>query len=89
MYWDHMNGWGWTMMTFWSLVWVGFLGVVLWATLHWLRAGPADATFGSRSRRSPAELLDERLARGEIDIDEYERRRAALSHSRNRPSDDT
>src|SRR5919197_1828584 len=89
MYWDHMNGWGWTMMTVWSLVWVGFLGVIVWATVHWVRTGSADAAVESRSGRSPAELLDERLARGEIDVDEYERRRAALSHGTNRPPDDT
>ena len=26
MYWDHMTGWGWGMMVFWSLIWIALLG---------------------------------------------------------------
>jgi putative membrane protein len=79
MYWDHMNGWGWTMMVLWSLIWIGFLGVVAWVAVQWARGGPATSAGGRPpTGKTARELLDERLARGEIDLDEYQRRREAL-----------
>lgn len=75
VYSDHMNGWGWAMMLVWSLVLIGFLGVAAWVTVHWTRGGMQAAQPPARTAR---ELLDERFARGEIDLDEYQRRRAAL-----------
>ena len=77
MYWDHMTGWGWLMMVLWSLLWIGLLGVLFWAVVQWARGGSASAP----SRHPPAgarEILDERLARGEISVDEYHRLRGAL-----------
>jgi uncharacterized membrane protein len=80
MYWDHMNGWGWTMMVLWSLMWIGFLGLLFWAVVEWTRRG-ADGTAGPEPKaKTPRELLDERLAAGEIEIDEYQARREALEH---------
>jgi len=79
MYWDHMNGWGWTMMLAWSLLGIGFLAVLGWAAAHWARREPP--------RQSPPQtktargLLDERLANGDIDVDEYQRRREALEQA--------
>ena len=78
MYWDHMNGWGWLMMVLWLLVWVGFLGVVAWAGLTWIRGGSAARPSASRPDDAARNLLDQRLASGEIDVDEYRRRRSAL-----------
>jgi putative membrane protein len=79
MYWDHMNGWGWAMMIVWSLVWVGFLGLIAWAIVGWARRSPqAPAREQPPAAKTARELLDECLARGEIDPDEYQRRRAAL-----------
>jgi putative membrane protein len=78
MYWDHMNGWGWTMMVVWSLVWIGFLGVVAWVAVRWARSGPPGSASEQRSTMTAREVLDERLARGDIDLDEYQRRRQAL-----------
>jgi len=64
----HNMGWGWAiLMTIASLAILGLLaGVVLTAV---------------RDRRSasPHEILDRRLAAGEIDPDEYGRARAAMS----------
>jgi putative membrane protein len=78
MYWDHMNGWGWTMMILWSMIWIGFLGVVGYAVINWARGGSHTPDRGASADKTARELLDERLARGEIDTDEYQRRRAAL-----------
>ena len=81
MYWDHMTGWGWTMMLLWAILLVVLVAGVIWAMLASSRpAGPAYERQAS-SPPSARELLDERLARGEIDTDEYEQRRRALEGS--------
>ena len=68
-----MSGWGASMMVLWTVIWLGALGLLAWAIVQWTRRTPDGGT--SKSAR---ELLDERLATGEIDIDEYRRRRAAM-----------
>lgn len=75
-----MNGWGWAMMVFWSLVWIGFLVVVGWVAVQWARSSqsPRVQPPSVGTQTSARALLDERLARGEIDVDEYRSRRAAL-----------
>src|SRR5919109_793196 len=72
MYWDHMDGWAWMMMLIWSLVWIGLVAVGVWAILQWARRDPHAQSPHPRTAR---DLLDERLAAGEIDLDEYQRRR--------------
>ena len=81
MYWDHMNGWGWLMMALWLVVWIGFFGIVAWAAVTWIRGGPSAPPSTSSSDDSARRLLDQRLASGEIDVDEYRRRRSALESS--------
>lgn len=74
---NHMNGWGWTMMILWTVLWIGFLAAVAWAIVQWVRGG-TPVSGSSPSSKTARELLDERLARGELDLDEYERRRRAI-----------
>ena len=73
-----MSGWGWMMMVFWSLIWIGFLGLIAWFAVHWTRTSSKAASLSQPTAKTARELLDERLARGEIDLDEYERRSDAL-----------
>jgi len=68
-------------MVFWSLIWIGFLGVLVWTAIQWARGGAHDPDAAARPAKTARQLLDERLAAGEIDIDEYQRRRAALEQS--------
>ncbi|WP_433505513.1 SHOCT domain-containing protein [Pseudonocardia halophobica] len=75
---DHMSGWGYTLMTlssvaFWGLL---ILGIVV---LVRLTRNPRDAGPAYEPRPTPEQLLAERYARGEIDDDEYHRRRTALA----------
>lgn len=63
-----MMGLGWLWML---LVLAIVVGVIVWAIA---RLSPSDRGTGDQARR----LLDERYARGEIDDDEYARRRDAL-----------
>ncbi len=75
MFWYGDGGWA-----FWQvgLMWVGMLA--FWGLLVW--AIYAIATSGRVARddsQQPARILDERLARGEIDADEYGRVKALLA----------
>ena len=53
------------------LIWLVLILAIVWA-IGRLRPGR------ERSERSSRDLLDERFARGEIDEEEYHKRRAAL-----------
>jgi putative membrane protein len=79
-----MSGWGWLLMTlgmlgFWTLV-----AVLALALLR--RPGQSDQQRqpGQQPRLNPEEVLAERLARGEIDPDEYRHRLQTLQETTNR-----
>jgi putative membrane protein len=75
-YYGHMSGWGMglgfgMMILFWGALLVGAVVVVRWL----VEQGQATG------RKSDAlETLKQRLARGEIDIDDYEARRKVLEN---------
>ena len=86
-------GWaGWLVMT---LTMIAFWGLLLVAAVAIWRAGDRGAGRGGADRdragpggdtpapgRAPGQLLDERFARGEIDEEEYLRRRDVLGSAR-------
>jgi putative membrane protein len=79
-HWDgHMTPWAWTgMLLVWALIVLAI--VFLWRTLaagRTLRGGGDPGLQGDRSDRA-LEILRERYAKGEIDEDEYGRRRRDL-----------
>jgi putative membrane protein len=65
---DMGAGW-WVLMTGGMII---FWGLVIWAVISVLR------NRGTANAATPRELLDSRLARGEISIEEYRRLREAL-----------
>jgi putative membrane protein len=70
---NHMDGgWWWVM----GIGWLVFLAAIVVIVLLVVRPSEHRASKGARS--GPEDLLAERLARGEIDEDEYRRRRDAL-----------
>ncbi len=86
--WDNgMGAGGWVLMI---LAWVALIGLVVWAIS---RLFPARSAGDSREQttETPEEILDRRLARGEIDTDEYARLRDALisAHARGGDRDET
>jgi putative membrane protein len=71
-------GGGMWMMWLWAIVLTGLIiGGVLVARLFWNRSESNQPS--RRAGQSALDVLEERYARGEIDRDEFERRRSALS----------
>ncbi len=73
-------GAGWMVLM--PLLWVGLLAVIVWAVVR-LARGPGDRVAGSGQvpprQESAQEILDRRLALGEIDVDTYTELRARLA----------
>jgi uncharacterized membrane protein len=69
-----MNGWGWVGMTLIALLAIAIVGLVVWA----IARRPGDSQAHPLSAR---EQLDERLALGAIDTEEYRERLDALTRS--------
>ena len=71
---DGMGAGGWVLMIF---AWVALIALIVWAIT---RLFPTRSGGDSRGQvaEKPDAILDRRLARGEIDTDEYARLRDAL-----------
>ena len=75
MYWNGDWNWGaWLGMTVMMVV---FWGAVAWAIVAAVRGS------GAPRAKSAQQILEERLAHGEITVDEYESLHAAILTSRN------
>jgi putative membrane protein len=71
---NHMGaGWWWVMGIGW-LLFLAFIGLLAYLLLR----HHTDPGESGRQQASAEQILAERLARGEIDEDEYRRRRDAL-----------
>jgi putative membrane protein len=75
-----MNGWGWGWMTFVTVVGVLLVALLVLTLLRGSALGPRPG-----DRPTAEQILAQRLARGEIDEAEYQRRRSAL-RSKDAPS---
>jgi putative membrane protein len=74
-----MSGWGWLLMTLGMLGFWALVAVIALALLR--RPGQPD----QRPRLGAEEILAERLARGELDPDEYRQRLQTLQETTSRP----
>ena len=70
MWWS--GDWGWGAWLAMSVMMVAFWVLLIWAVLTLVRSGDRDSES----------ILADRFARGEIDDDEYRRRRELLRPSR-------
>lgn len=84
MFYMHDVGWGWEflmaigMVAFWALI---IFGVV------WLVRGGASSSSPASppaAPESPLEILDRRLASGELTVEEYRERREAMDREQDR-----
>ena len=78
MFWYDNAGWAfWQIALMWAFM-IAFWGLLIWAAYTLItrvtrKPGAGPAGDGAR------QILDERLARGEIDTDEYRRLRDAMA----------
>jgi putative membrane protein len=72
MHWNDMVGWGWGWALIWLILMLIFFGGLTAVIIAALRR-PSEPRSGGAE-----EILGERFARGEIDEDEYRRRRDVL-----------
>jgi putative membrane protein len=78
--WEYMSnlGWGWIglgaihMLVFWGLI------ILLIVVLIRLLGALSEARGGDSAGKSPLDILRERYARGEIQEDEFERKKRKL-----------
>ncbi len=70
MFWNTMGFFGWTMMI---VFWVVVVGLMVWAV---------RSTASTRRESDPIDILERRFALGEMDGDEYEKRRRTLESQR-------
>ena len=86
-YHDHMNAGGWIFMAVFSVLLIGLLvALVVWLVQdqrHRLHR------YHHLAGASAAEILDRRLATGEINVQEYERLKASLATPGSIPSPST
>jgi len=83
-YWHHGwdSGWGWGHMVFGSLMMVVFWGGIIVAIVLAVRSfggGTSHGTAPPASRNTAFDILKDRLARGEIENEEFEERERLLS----------
>ncbi|MDR9439772.1 MAG: SHOCT domain-containing protein [Halomonas sp.] len=79
MGWGNGHGWmgfgGIFMILFWGLVILGAVALLRWL---WMSGKDSGKDSGNASRKTALDILQERYARGEIERDEYERKRRDL-----------
>jgi putative membrane protein len=77
MYWgDHMSTGGWIFSILATLIFLALIG----ALIFWLlSATTSGGSLRGDSRESPKEVLDRRLASGELTIEQYQQLRDALT----------
>jgi putative membrane protein len=73
MWWDD-SGWGWFAMTISMIVFWALAAAVV---IMLVRSSRDTGTVGDQAD-DPEQILRQRFARGEIDTEEYERRREVL-----------
>lgn len=76
MWWP--NGWGWGGWLLMTLTMVGFWGFVAWLVVTLVR----QPQTRDEHHPKPDEILAERFARGEIDEEEFTKRKAVLRADR-------
>lgn len=76
---DGMGAGGWVLM---SVFWVAAIAVIVWVVAALVTRGGSSDAAGSSLAERPDEVLDRRLASGEIDSATYDTLRAKLREAR-------
>ena len=78
MYWNgHMTTAGWIIAVLWTVIILALIaGAVYWLVSELSRRNPSDSS-GAREG-SAREILDRRLAKGELTVEQYKELRATI-----------
>ncbi|WP_207219131.1 SHOCT domain-containing protein [Pengzhenrongella frigida] len=82
------GGMGAGMWLFMGLFWIALIALIIWLVIRLLPSHGESGTTtaspppASAMQESPMDILDRRLAQGEIDLDTYQAHRAALISAR-------
>jgi putative membrane protein len=74
------GGWGWMMLM--PLLWIPLIGVIVWAVVTMVQRNDRTTV---PPRETPQEILDRRLASGEIDPAAYAQAREVLAGRQQAP----
>lgn len=66
------------MMGFGMIIWVLILGALIWSVMQATNRNTKGAATTPSAGQSAKEILDARLARGEVSIEEYKQLRETL-----------
>lgn len=77
--WDGMGVAGWFLMT---VFWVALIAAIIWAVANLFPGRSASEPTSVERPERPEEILDRRLARGEIDPPTYDELRTKLRAAR-------
>ncbi len=83
--WDYgMHGasWGWGLWLLMIVGTVAFWVVIAWFVRSLIQDRPRKESRAATSGGEALQILDQRLARGEVEPEEYERIRSILTHRR-------
>ena len=75
--WDWWGGGGMVLGPLWMIIWLVVLVAAVVAIMRWL--GERDAAGGNGPARGARDILDERYARGEIEREEYMKRKQDIA----------
>jgi len=77
---EWVAGWGFAMMLFMGLFWIFVIAGAVWiaATLARRQGDGGEST----RERAALRILEERLARGDVDVEEFKARKAAIEAGR-------
>lgn len=67
------------MMGFGMLIWSVLLGAVVWAVMQIVSRNSQRTTVGPSAAQSAKDILDARLARGEVSVEEYKKLRETVA----------
>ncbi|ASO20814.1 putative membrane protein [Actinoalloteichus hoggarensis] len=85
-YWDHAQaGGGWLMLLGMLVFWAGLITVVVLVLRRFAHSSERHGGRVGGDTGGAYHILDDRFARGEIDRDEYESRRAVLRETHRGP----
>jgi putative membrane protein len=76
------GGMGWAAWLFAGLFWLGLVALIVWLVVHLAVSGGRRSSLPPQGLETPLDILDRRLAQGEIDLETYRAHRAALLESR-------